>query len=298
MNLIELNPVVQYLPTNTKGRDFVVGDIHGCKHLFEQLMLEIKFDYANDRMISVGDLVDRGPQSKRCLDLLKEPWFHAVLANHEDLCRDTLVAFLLDHNAYNGPVIDFDRVRNQVETHINNGGSWLIDYFLSREIIEEKIAYCKDMIEQINKLPLVLSVGEGESRYNVVHSEICLWADVATDDKLDNHSDQFIRDDFVWSRNMFGYNKIATLRYPDNYQSKELSITYSGHTPVMNVTKIARQINIDTCAFYADFISVERNGEHGLTTVNPANFDFWTINGASKDITISNLKNEAYLGDF
>ena len=70
----ENKPVLR-LQQNLQGRDFVVGDIHGYFHLFEQLLVEINFDDSRDRMISVGDLIDRGPESARALEYFMQPWF-------------------------------------------------------------------------------------------------------------------------------------------------------------------------------------------------------------------------------
>ena len=71
------------LPVNTKGNDYVVGDIHGhAKKLLKQLD-GIGFDATVDRLICVGDLIDRGPESIEALALLNEPWFFSVLGNHE-----------------------------------------------------------------------------------------------------------------------------------------------------------------------------------------------------------------------
>lgn len=75
---------IQILEENPYGRDFVVGDIHGMFHLLDQAMANVNFDPAQDRIISVGDLVNRGPQSHRVLDFLCQPWFHAVRGNHEE----------------------------------------------------------------------------------------------------------------------------------------------------------------------------------------------------------------------
>jgi serine/threonine protein phosphatase 1 len=73
------------LPANVRGRDFVVGDIHGGFDLLEQALKQVKFDPARDRLISVGDLIDRGGYSPRCLWYLQQPWFHATRGNHEEM---------------------------------------------------------------------------------------------------------------------------------------------------------------------------------------------------------------------
>ena len=48
---------------NTVGRDFAVGDIHGCFTELQRGLDAIGFDPSTDRLFSVGDLVDRGPES-------------------------------------------------------------------------------------------------------------------------------------------------------------------------------------------------------------------------------------------
>jgi serine/threonine protein phosphatase 1 len=75
---------VLILEENTKGRDFVVGDIHGHFEVLDKALAAVNFDPEKDRLISIGDLINRGPQSPRCLEFLAQPWFHAVRGNHED----------------------------------------------------------------------------------------------------------------------------------------------------------------------------------------------------------------------
>ncbi len=72
----------QLLP-NVNGRNLVVGSLPGHRDRLEQRLDAIGFDPARDRVLSVGDLVDRGPDSLATLQLIEQPWFHAVLGNHE-----------------------------------------------------------------------------------------------------------------------------------------------------------------------------------------------------------------------
>ncbi|PJZ54307.1 metallophosphoesterase [Leptospira adleri] len=65
-------------------RDIVIGDIHGC---FEELILLLKeVGYSKeDRIISVGDIVDRGPDSVKVYQFFKENPKHIVVrGNHEN----------------------------------------------------------------------------------------------------------------------------------------------------------------------------------------------------------------------
>lgn len=75
---------VKRLAQNKVGRDFVVGDIHGAYDLVLEAMRLVRFDESRDRIISVGDLIDRGPDSWRCARFLAQPYVHAVRGNHDD----------------------------------------------------------------------------------------------------------------------------------------------------------------------------------------------------------------------
>ena len=72
------------IPRNVSGRDFAVGDVHGHFSRLRQSLDRLGFDPTRDRLFSVGDLVDRGPENEQVLDWLRQPWFHAVQGNHED----------------------------------------------------------------------------------------------------------------------------------------------------------------------------------------------------------------------
>src|SRR4051812_25086429 len=64
------------------GRLIAIGDIHGCHVEFAELLdqLDLKSD---DRLILLGDLVNRGPDSLRVLDLARSHHAISLLGNHE-----------------------------------------------------------------------------------------------------------------------------------------------------------------------------------------------------------------------
>lgn len=92
------------LPRNPHGRDIVIGDIHGHFSRVARQLERIGFDPAADRLICVGDLVDRGPESGMAAAWLSEPWFFSVMGNHDAalLCRagllqDSFELFFANH---------------------------------------------------------------------------------------------------------------------------------------------------------------------------------------------------------
>ncbi|WP_241290157.1 metallophosphoesterase [Burkholderia stabilis] len=70
---------------NVEGRDFVVGDVHGCFSMLEEELASASYDPRFDRLFSVGDLVDRGPESASVLDAVRRHRIKAVRGNHEDM---------------------------------------------------------------------------------------------------------------------------------------------------------------------------------------------------------------------
>ncbi len=78
------------------GRIFAIGDIHGCFDKIQALLEKIPVDYSRDRIVFLGDYVDRGPDSKKVLDLViglyKEHPSSIILlkGNHEAMFLDYL----------------------------------------------------------------------------------------------------------------------------------------------------------------------------------------------------------------
>lgn len=65
------------------ARVIVIGDIHGCHDEFRELLDRVGPN-ADDRMIAIGDLVDRGPASERVLAFFRDtPNALSITGNHE-----------------------------------------------------------------------------------------------------------------------------------------------------------------------------------------------------------------------
>lgn len=203
--------MIKRLRANALGRDFVVGDLHGSIAEFRRLLSMMHFDPKVDRMFSVGDLADRGVDSVACMALLKEPWFHAVIGNHEMI----LVAVLTQ-----GEPLDW---------WIRNGGRWALSLQLGE---------LHELVDAIKKLPFVIVVGNGDQRFNIIHAEF-----FGSDRDLDTGKlTPEILESMLWGRTLIRGEA-------DPEKQAGLSPTYCGHTIRSQVCRVGSQIFIDTGAF-------------------------------------------------
>jgi len=227
-------PTVKKLPWNYMGRDFVVGDIHGCLPDLMELLDGVSFNKNVDRLLSVGDLVDRGPDSWGALALLAEPWFFAVKGNHEDL--------LLDHIGKESVAkyspVDF----------IRNGGDWYYYQKCPDHFDRESI------FSRLENLPHIMVVSNSSHRFNVVHGELLsftkgrtrLFNDVDIDRwEAGLQSGSSLNEfDLIWERTIFTGKG---LYLPPKLEG--LSPTFCGHSIVEDITVRNSHINLDTGAF-------------------------------------------------
>ncbi len=66
---------------------YVIGDIHGCADTLEALLEHIPSDAD---VYTTGDLIDRGPYSRRVLSICLERGIKPVMGNHEHMLIDFL----------------------------------------------------------------------------------------------------------------------------------------------------------------------------------------------------------------
>lgn len=64
------------------GRVIAIGDIHGCHQEFAELLARLDLT-KEDRLILLGDLINRGPDSCKVIDLAREHRAVSLLGNHE-----------------------------------------------------------------------------------------------------------------------------------------------------------------------------------------------------------------------
>lgn len=210
-------PRVAYFGLNAEGRDFVVGDVHGMFWALRQLLEDVGFDATCDRLFSVGDLVDRGPESDQALQWLDFPWFFACRGNHEQ--------FVLDSGD-----------PEQYELWVNhNGGEWWLA--LDRVQRERFMLAFRD-------LPLALEVITTQGIIGIVHADVPAQGSWDAFIKRIEAGDADAMFYAMWSR-----NRIAGVVSSIPVHGR-VDRVYCGHTPTRAPVVVDNVHYIDTGAVY------------------------------------------------
>ncbi|HET7824495.1 MAG TPA: metallophosphoesterase [Anaeromyxobacter sp.] len=65
-------------------RTLVIGDVHGCLAEVDELLALVDYQAGRDRLVFLGDLLDRGPDPVGVLRRVRELGAECVLGNHEE----------------------------------------------------------------------------------------------------------------------------------------------------------------------------------------------------------------------
>lgn len=141
-------PSLLKLEPNTNGKDYFVGDLHGEGRLLLAVLKALKFDWTVDRLIAVGDLVDRGSSHAELFQtIIGQPGFYSVLGNHDVHCWSQLQSYFNDGVWPKDPELEWLR-----EFGLDDG--WAIRNFF-------------------RSLPLAIHVTLGNGlRVGVVHADV------------------------------------------------------------------------------------------------------------------------------
>jgi serine/threonine protein phosphatase 1 len=87
----------------TTMRTWILGDIHGRYTALRQVMNRSSFDYNNDKLIFLGDVVDRGEQPFECIiELMKVKNKVLITGNHDLNFYTFIKTGVDDFEGYNG----------------------------------------------------------------------------------------------------------------------------------------------------------------------------------------------------
>lgn len=193
-------------------RTLVISDIHGCYDEFELLLQKVKYQPGQDKLILLGDYVDRGQKSRQVVERVKElhdKWGAIVLlGNHDDM----MIKAVIGNNEEDDAM------------WLNNGGLSTIQSYCGLDFFEEHFdwhtyeeakkyvqKYYKSHLAFLASLPLYYET----DHHIFVHAGINPFA---TDWKKQDEQE------FIWIRNVFITNKT----------NLEKTVVF-GHTPTASI---------------------------------------------------------------
>lgn len=199
-------------------RTFVVGDIHGCHDEFSMLLNQLDTDWRIDRLILLGDYIDRGPKSWEVIS--------SIMSLQETFGKGQIIALRGNHEQM---AIDY---HDKGECNwLHNGG---------RTALESLAANGKsldDAIRFFKELPLYYE----DSHHIFVHAGIRIGVPMA----------QQAAEDLLWIRDAFfrsSRDHIKTIVF-----GHTPTATINGeYTPIQMTKKIA----MDTACVYDGVLSI------------------------------------------
>lgn len=210
---------------NTVGRDFVIGDIHGCFDAVIEILADVWFDESKDRLFSVGDLVDRGPNSIEAIDWIALPWFHAVRGNHEQMA------------------IGLAAGKHDLANYLANGGGWFLVLEDDRQQLVASV---------LDTLPVCIEVDTDDGPVGIVHADIGGndWPGFVSDlvGPVSNNRRKSMLEDALWCRDRIQGHRDGNV--------EGLHRLYVGHTPVKKATELGNVVYIDTGAVFGRSITL------------------------------------------
>lgn len=217
-----MKEIYQKINGNDWRNVWVVGDLHGCYTNLMNRLDAVGFDPAQDLLISVGDLIDRGTENVECLDLINQPWFRAVRGNHEQMMLDAL----LNGGSYGH--------------WVSNGGGW--DLFLKLSDYERGMRL-DSLLTKVAELPLIIEVEKGGKKFVICHADYP-HGEYEFGKELEPELVIWNRERVRVSMDLVGQVPETDLFIPG------ADLFIFGHTPARHPMRFSNQLYIDTGAVF------------------------------------------------
>ena len=200
---------------------YAIGDIHGSLESLERLLDKITPDLTEDRLLFVGDYIDRGPRSKGVVDYIIRLKNQAppgqiicLKGNHEAMFLDFLAG---------GPA----------EMFLFNGGRATLEDYWGEDWVDEDRESLTLQLDHARYYQDLQNYYETPD-YIFVHGGLKPGVPLA--EQVENDL-LWIRGEFITSQEDFGRRVIF------------------GHTPFKQPLLLPNKIGIDTGAVYGNFLT-------------------------------------------
>ncbi|MFK7877326.1 MAG: metallophosphoesterase [Paracoccaceae bacterium] len=230
-----------FVPLRPDAPFWAIGDVHGCSTLLDQLLAQMN----DDPVIFVGDLIDRGPNSREVLERVFElcsgpaSKYQTLMGNHEKLLLD----FLKDPGGAGRSWTRYGGLQTLESFGVPLSGSVLSDaaYCDARDALVKKMG--QPLIHWLAELPYAWSSGN----VHVVHAGADPSRPISTQEP--HH--------LIWGHPDFGHIKRTDGQW-----------VLHGHVIVPNPTQMAGRIAIDTGAYATGTLTAAHVSEGSVDFVS------------------------------
>lgn len=190
------------------ARVIAIGDIHGMYEKLTALMEIIRFDPEEDLLVFLGDYIDRGPDSVKCLQYVYDLQRRnpdsviCLMGNHEVMLSSYLIE---KRGIYNTLIGDYS------ESWLENGGFQTL-----QQLKETDPKKREELLAWVTDLPV---------KYQYQEFFFC-HAGVDPDVPLSVQNEY----DMLWRRR----------KWWEQYKGAETIVT--GHTPIQKIKKVTRSV--------------------------------------------------------
>jgi len=194
-------------------KTFIIGDVHGCLEMLLKLMDTIEWRPETDRLIFLGDYIDRGKDSRGVIDFIlslfeRSPYVECLMGNHENI------------------LLDFLSGKDLTTFFLNGGRATLNSYRIQNQLLGDSLIP-KEHVDFLKSLRTLIELDD----YYVVHAGLKPGVPIAEQSLEDL---LWIRESFIFSDYNFGKKVIF------------------GHTPFAHPVTMPNKIGLDTGAVYGN----------------------------------------------
>jgi serine/threonine protein phosphatase 1 len=199
---------------------YIIGDVHGCYKTLRALIDKLP-QKEQSHICFVGDVIDRGKDSKKIIEFIQAHYYDCVLGNHEEMMIEQLPLILKKNNAA------------KYSWFTQYGGDATIESY------DNNIALLNAHLNWLKTLPLYLQyphLKTSQNRHLVVSHSHILQSWKYKNCPKDSPQFQKFKNECLYSR------------FKEHEHKKIFNVF--GHTPVEKVTFYKSGVDIDLGCCY------------------------------------------------
>lgn len=245
------NPLIIEMEANLIGNDYVIGDLHGCYDELMALLKHVNFNKEKDRLFCTGDLVHRGPKSKKCLELLKsknkqnKQWFFSTFGNHDEFYEQDI--------SNDNPLDSHKYTLEEFKDEINH----LPYIYIVNHLVYDKFYIMHGEFDYSMISDVKEQESDGQQMYFVLNNDL-------TEDIIEilNDKNLYLNDEqkrnLIWDRKLFKYFNnfykidisMSDFSFLNKFKRNEKLKIFCGHNVVPFPMKMGHQYYLDTGACF------------------------------------------------